>query len=81
MKRKIVPAGSSLAVTLPAEVVRAYGLKKGQDVDVAVHPLSGAVIVRPEPAHYEHGETTARFRKRVRALLSRRTGLYKNLAR
>ena len=47
MRRKIVQTGSSLAVTLPAEVVEAFGLKKGQEVDVAVHPATGAVVIRP----------------------------------
>ena len=47
MKRKIVQTGSSLAVTLPAEVVEAFSLKKGQEVDVAVHPATGAVVIRP----------------------------------
>ena len=47
MRRKIVQTGSSLAVTLPAEVVEAFGLKKGQEVDVAVHPSTGAVVIRP----------------------------------
>ncbi len=46
MKRKLVQAGGSLAVTLPSEVVRGLKLRKGQEVDVTVHPTSGAVIVR-----------------------------------
>lgn len=38
MKRKLVQAGASLAVTLPAEVVQEFKLEKGMTVDVSVHP-------------------------------------------
>ena len=58
MKRKIVQTGSSLAVTLPAEVVEAFGLKKGQEVDVAVHPTTGAVVIRPGVKYFEDGKVT-----------------------
>jgi antitoxin component of MazEF toxin-antitoxin module len=81
MKRKLVQAGSSLAVTLPAEVVHAFALKKGQEVDVAVHPASGAVIVRAGAAQYENGEITPRFRRRVAGLLKKRAAAYRALAR
>lgn len=39
--KKLVQAGSSLAVTLPAEVVHEFKLKKGGVVDVSVHPQTG----------------------------------------
>lgn len=81
MKRKLVQAGSSLAVTLPAEVVHAFGLEKGQEVDVTVHPVSGAVIVRAGTVHYEEGEATPRFRRTVASLLKRRAALYRALAK
>ncbi len=81
MKRKLVQAGSSLAVTLPAEVVHAFGLEKGQQVDVTVHPVSGAVIVRAGTAHYEEGEITPGFRRTVAALLKRRASVYRALAK
>ena len=38
MRRKLVQAGSSLAVTLPAEVVQEFRLKKGMAVELSVHP-------------------------------------------
>lgn len=63
MKRKLVQAGGSLAVTLPAEVVQEFGLEKGMTVDVSVHPQTGAVIVRPGVRYFEGGEVTKRFRK------------------
>lgn len=47
MKRKLVQAGGSLAVTLPAEVVHEFKLRKGMEVDVSVHPQTGAVTIRP----------------------------------
>jgi antitoxin component of MazEF toxin-antitoxin module len=81
MKRKLVQAGSSLAVTLPADVVHAFGLRKGQEVDLTVHPASGAVIVRAGPAHFEDGEITPRFRRRAASLLARRAAVYRNLAK
>ena len=81
MKRKLVQTGSSLAVTLPAEVVHAFGLEKGQEVDVTVHPVSGAVIVRAGTAHYEEGEATPRFRRTVASLLKRRAAVYRTLAK
>jgi antitoxin component of MazEF toxin-antitoxin module len=81
MKRKLVQAGGSLAVTLPAEVVHAFGLRKGQEVDLTVHPASGAVIVRAGAAHYENGDVTPRFRQRAASLLRRRAAVYRNLAK
>ena len=79
MKRKIVQTGSSLAVTLPAEVVEAFNLKKGQEVDVDVHPSTGAVVVRPGVKYFEDGRVTKRFRSMSRALLERRAALYRQL--
>lgn len=81
MKRKIVQTGSSLAVTLPAEVVEAFGLKKGQEVDVAVHPTTGAVVIRPGVRFFEDGAVTERFGRRVASLLDRRAALYRQLAK
>jgi antitoxin component of MazEF toxin-antitoxin module len=46
MTRKIVQTGSSLAVTLPKEVVERFKLRKGDSVDVSVHPQTGAIVVR-----------------------------------
>ena len=55
MKRSIVQTGSSLAVTLPMEVVQAFGLQKGQEVEVAVHPQTGAITIRPGVAYVDGG--------------------------
>ncbi len=68
-------------MTLPAEIVHAFRLEKGQEVDVTVHPVSGAVIVRAGAAHFEEGEVTPRFKRRVAALLKRRAAAYRALAK
>jgi len=76
-----VQIGRSLAVTLPAEVVREHNLAKGQTVDVAVHPTTGAVVIRPGPRYLDGGRVTRRYRKAVQDLLERRAALYRALAK
>ena len=81
MKRKIVQTGSSLAVTLPAEVVEAFGLRKGQDVDVAVHPGTGAVVIRPGVKFLDDGKVTKRFRTLADAVVARYDNAFEELAK
>lgn len=81
MKRKLVQAGSSLAVTLPVEVVREFKLKKGAEVDVSVHPQTGAVTIRPGVRHFEEGRVTSRLKQVAEDLLERRAGVYRELAK
>jgi antitoxin component of MazEF toxin-antitoxin module len=81
MTRKLVRIGSSLAVTLPAEVVKDFKLKKGQTVEVSVHPSTGAVTIRPGIKYAEDGKATKRFRATVEKLLEKRAGLYRELAK
>ena len=81
MKRKLVQAGGSLAVTLPAGVVKDFGLEKGMSVDVSVHPRTGAVTIRPGVRHAEDGEVTERFDRAIDDLLERRSALYRRLAK
>ena len=81
MRRKIVQTGSSLAVTLPAEVVEAFGLKKGQEVDVAVHPATGAVVIRPGVKYVEDGKVTRRFRTLADSVLDRYDKAFEELAK
>ena len=81
MRRKLVQAGSSLAVTLPAEVVREFKLKKGAEVDVSVHPQTGAVTIRTGVRYFEDGKVTPRFGKAVDELLDRRARVYRELAK
>jgi antitoxin component of MazEF toxin-antitoxin module len=81
MKRKLVRAGGSLAVTLPAEVVQDFNLRKGMSVEVSVHPQTGAVTIRPRPRYFESGKTTSRFEKLANELLARRSKAYRALAK
>jgi antitoxin component of MazEF toxin-antitoxin module len=81
MKRKLVQAGGSLAVTLPRDVVRELELEKGMTVDVSVHPQTGAVIVRPGVRYLEGGRVTKRFDAVAEDLLEKRRKLYRELAR
>jgi antitoxin component of MazEF toxin-antitoxin module len=81
VKRKLVQAGGSLAVTLPVEVVREFKLKKGAEVDVSVHPQTGAVTIRPGVRYFEDGKVTRRFEKLTEELLERRSRVYRELAK
>jgi antitoxin component of MazEF toxin-antitoxin module len=81
MKRKLVQAGGSLAVTLPREVVQEFELEKGMTVDVSVHPQTGAVIVRPGVRYFEGGKVTKRFDAVAKDLVKKRRKLYRELAR
>ena len=81
MRRKVVQAGSSLAVTLPVEVVKEFHLKKGAEVEVSVHPRTGAVTIIPGVRHFEDGQVTKRFRKLAEELLEHRAKAYRELAR
>jgi antitoxin component of MazEF toxin-antitoxin module len=81
MKRKLVQAGSSLAVTLPAEVVKEFKLKKGAEVDVSVHPQTGAVTIRTGVRYFEDGKVTPRLQKAFEELLERRAHVYRELAK
>ncbi len=81
MKRKLVQAGGSLAVTLPAEVVQEFRLKKGMSVDVSVHPQTGAVTIRPGGRYFERGKVTPKFEQLANELLENRSKVYRRLAR
>jgi antitoxin component of MazEF toxin-antitoxin module len=81
MRRKLVQAGSSLAVTLPAEVVKEFKLKKGGEVEVSVHPRTGAVTIIPGVRYFEDGRVTKHFEKMVEDLMERRKSVYRELAR
>jgi antitoxin component of MazEF toxin-antitoxin module len=81
MRRKLVQAGGSLAVTLPAEVVQEFELEKGMSVEVSVHPRTGAVTIRPGARHFERGKATAKFDKLANELMGRRQKVYRALAK
>jgi antitoxin component of MazEF toxin-antitoxin module len=81
MTRKIVQTGSSLAVTLPHDVVEQFKLKKGDEVDVSVHPQTGAIIVRTGVQYLEDGKVTRRIKQHSTDLMKRRAKLYRELAK
>jgi antitoxin component of MazEF toxin-antitoxin module len=81
MERKLVQIGQSLAVTLPAEVVKEFKLKKGQTVEVSVHPATGAVTVRPGVKYLQDGRVTGRFKKLADEVLARYEDAFRELAR
>jgi antitoxin component of MazEF toxin-antitoxin module len=81
MKRKIVKTGSSLAVTLPREVVAEFALRAGDEVEVSVHPRTSAIVIRPGVREIEGGQVTKRFKKSVDELVQRRASLYRALAK
>jgi antitoxin component of MazEF toxin-antitoxin module len=81
VKRSIVQTGSSLAVTLPMEVVQAFGLQKGQEVEVSVHPRTGAITIRPGIAWVDGGRVTPRFKALADEVLARRAALPRRMLR
>ncbi len=81
MERKIVQIGSSLAVTLPAEVVKEFRLKKGQDVEVSVHPRTGAVTIRPGVRYFAEGKVTKSFREIAERVRRRHDAAFRELAK
>jgi len=81
VKRSIVQTGSSLAVTLPMEVVQAFGLQKGQEIEVAVHPQTGAITIRPGVAYVEGGRVTDQFRALADEIIARRAALPRRMLR
>jgi antitoxin component of MazEF toxin-antitoxin module len=81
MKRSLVQTGSSLAVTLPMEVVQAFGLRKGQEVEVTVHPLTGVIAIRPGVAFVDQGRAGEPFRAIADEVFSRRAALVGRLGR
>jgi antitoxin component of MazEF toxin-antitoxin module len=81
VKRKLVQAGSSLAVTLPVEVVKEFKLKKGAEVEVSVHPRTGAVTIIPGVRYFEDGKLTKRFEKLVEEIVDAYEETFKELAK
>jgi antitoxin MazE len=81
MARRIVRTGSSLAVTLPKDIVDKLGLKKGDEVEVSAHPVNGTIVVRPPIRYLESGKVTKAFKRLSADLLKRRARLYRELAK
>ncbi len=81
MTRKVVKTGSSLAVTLPREVVDAFKLKAGDEVDVAVHPQTGAIVIRPRMLFIDDGKVTKRFEAAARKIMRRYDKAFERLSK
>ena len=81
MTRKIVQTGSSLAVTLPSDVVAEFKLKKGDPVEVSVHPQSGAIIIRTGIRHLEGGRVTKRFTEASTRAIDKYDAAFRELAK
>ena len=81
MTRRIVQTGSSLAVTLPKEVVDQFQLKKGDEVDVSVHPRTGAITIRTGVRLIEGGRVTKRLADRAQRIMSRYDKAFAELAK
>ena len=81
MKRKVVQTGSSLAVTLPREVVAEFKLQPGDEVDVSVHPQTGAIVIRPGVRYFEDGKVTRRFKEASRRVLEKYAKAFEELAK
>ncbi len=81
MKRKVVKTGSSLAVTLPREVVAEFKLAPGDEVDVSVHPQTGAIVIRAGVRYFEDGKVTKRFTELSRRVLARYDKAFEELAK
>ena len=81
MMRKVVKTGSSLAVTLPREIVDQFKLKKGDEVEVSVHPQTGAIVVRTGVRYFEGGKVTKRFTEASRRILAKYDEAFRELAK
>jgi hypothetical protein len=57
------------------DVVQAFGLKKGQEVELSVHPLTGTITIRPGVALLDNGQIGDRFRALAEEVVQRRAGL------
>ncbi|MGH9364043.1 MAG: AbrB/MazE/SpoVT family DNA-binding domain-containing protein, partial [Thermoanaerobaculia bacterium] len=73
--------GSSLAVTIPSEVVKEFKLKKGQKVEISVHPATGAVTIRPGVKYFEGGKVTRRFQAKAEEVRRRYEAAFRELAK
>ena len=81
MERRLVQAGGSLAVTLPAEIVKEFRLKKGMSVEVSIHPQTRAVTIRPGVRMFEDGKVTKRFENLSEAILNKYEDAFAELAK
>ena len=81
MERKLIQIGSSLAVTLPSDIVKEFKLKKGHKVEVSVHPRTGAVTIRPGIRYFANGRVTKEFREIAERVRRRHDAAFRELAK
>ncbi len=81
MTRKLVRTGSSLAVTLPSDIVKDFKLKAGDEVEVSVHPQTGAIVVRTAVQFVEGGKVTDRFKSASKRVLDKYDAAFRELAK
>ncbi|HUE87514.1 MAG TPA: AbrB/MazE/SpoVT family DNA-binding domain-containing protein [Vicinamibacterales bacterium] len=81
MVRKIVQTGSSLAVTLPREIVEELELKKGDEVEVTIHPQTGAIVIRAGVKYFDDGKVTKRFKEASRRVVEKYKDAFRELAK
>lgn len=78
MKRKVIQAGNSLAVTLPSELLERWNLELGSEVNVELDEEHQGILLTPvEP------ETTIdpEFDERIRAFIERYRPALESLAK
>jgi hypothetical protein len=63
------------------DVVQAFGLQKGQEVELSVHPRTGAITIRPGVAYLDGGQIGDRFRALADEVLARRSALPRKMLR
>jgi antitoxin component of MazEF toxin-antitoxin module len=81
MERKLIQIGSSLAVTLPSDIVKEFKLRKGHKVEVSVHPRTGAVTIRPGIRYFANGKVTKEFREIAERVRRRHDAVFRELAK
>jgi antitoxin component of MazEF toxin-antitoxin module len=81
MKRKVIQTGSSLAITLPNEIVEEFKLKKGQELEVSIHPVTHAVTIVPGVRYFDDGKVTRRFKELSREVMKRYAPAFRELAK
>jgi hypothetical protein len=61
--------------------VKEFKLKKGQEVEVSVHPRTGAVTIRPGVRYFEDGKVTKRFQGLANEVADRFDETFRDLAK
>lgn len=81
MKRKIVQTGTSLAVTLPKDIVDELKLRKGDEMDVSLHPQTGVIMMRAGVKYFDDGKVTKRFKEVSASIIKRHAKAFEALSK